>query len=100
MIGLTDEILSAIEGRQKKKENEQRATELYQAVSTMKDFHLSPTEWRQLPRLDRKILIYSRIMEQHYLDTVHEEQKRKMDAERRQRDFVSNLPKQVLPRRR
>ena len=99
MTGLTDDILSIIEKRQKKKENNVESTVLYQAVSTMKDYHLSPEQWGRLCNFDRKVLIYTRIMEQHYTDTFMEEAERKRDAEKRQRDMFSQMPKQVLPRR-
>ena len=99
MTGLTGDILSIIEKRQKKKENNVESTVLYQAVSTMKDYHLSPEQWNRLCNFDRKVLIYTRIMEQHYQDTFMEEAERKRDAEKRQRDMISQMPKQVLPRR-
>jgi len=66
----------------------------------MKDFNLSPAEWRRLPRLDKKTLTYSRMMEQHYMDCVYEDQERKREQEKRQKDMMDNMPKQVIPRRR
>lgn len=100
MIGLTDEVLSTIEERQKKKERGQTSTALYQAASTMKEYRLSPSQWRRLSNLDKKILIYARVMEQHYLDCVYEDQERKRDQEKRQKEMMANMPKQVLPKRR
>jgi len=96
---LTAEVLSAIDKRSKKKNN-QKATDLYQAVSTMKEFNLSPAEWRRLSRLDKKILIYSRVMEQHYIDCIHEEHNRKLEQERKRREMMDRMPKLAIPRRR
>ena len=98
MIGLTDEILSKIEKRQEKKDSGATSTALYQAASTLKDYHLSPSQWRRLSRFDKKVLTYARIMEQHYQDTFLEEAERKRDVEKRQREMMNNMPKQILSR--
>ena len=98
-MGLTDEVLSKIEQRQAKKESNQTSTELYQAASTMKEYHMTPFEWRRLSRLDRKILIYTRVMEQHFMDTMHEDHERKRELERERQKLMDNMPKQMIPRR-
>jgi len=89
-----------IEKRQKEKDRGESSTALYQAVSTLKDYHLSPSQWSGLSILDKKILTYCRVMEQHYMDCVYEDQERKREQEKRQKDMMDNMPKQVIPRRR
>ena len=100
MIGLTDEVLSKIKKRQKRKDHDITSTSLYQAASTMKDYHLSPREWRRLSSFDQKVLIYTRMMEQHYQDVLMEEAEPKREREQRQKDMMSNMPKQIMPRRK
>lgn len=98
MIGLTPEILSKIEKRQKQTDNKMTSTALYQAVSTMKEYRLSPSEWRRLLSFDKKVLTYTRMMEQHYLDSYREEAEKKRDIEDRQRQMMKDMPALVKRR--
>ncbi len=49
-------------------------------------------------RFDKKVLIYTRVMEQHCQDTFLEEAERKREAEKRQREMMDVMPKQILSR--
>ncbi len=96
---MTDEVLSKIEARQKKKGDATTSTALYQAASTMKDYHLSPRQWGRLLSFDKKVLTYTRMMEQHYLDSYREEAEKKRDIEDRQRQMMKDMPQQVFVKR-
>ena len=95
LIGLTDEVLSEIEARQKKKKDRTPATPLYQSISTMKEFNMTSFQWHNLSRLDKKLLHYHRVMESHYLDQMHEEGKREREREEERRKFMYKLPTQI-----
>ncbi len=43
-------------------------TTLYQQISTMKEFGLTPAQWSKLTRLDKKVLHYHRAAESFYID--------------------------------
>jgi len=66
----------------------------------MKEFRLSPAQWRRLSSFDRKMLYYHRLMEEHYMDSSRERAEREADAQRRQRDMMKNMPRQAIPHRR
>ena len=97
-MGLTDKVLSEIEARQKK--NRSYSTPLYQKISVMKEFRMTPSEWNSLARVDRKILTYHRIMEGHYIDEMEEKMNRDMEREKEKQKLMTKMPKQKLPRRR
>ena len=45
-----------------------KATDLYQAVTTMKEFNLSPAQWAATTRLDKKVMMYHRAVERYHQD--------------------------------
>jgi len=65
----------------------------------MKDFHLAPREWRNLSRIDKKVLHYARLMEGYYMDVDREQMKQEAEGEKRRRDFLGSLPS-TIPRGR
>jgi vacuolar-type H+-ATPase subunit B/Vma2 len=66
----------------------------------MKDFHLSPLEWRQLSRFERRALHYHRVMEQYYIDKHYEEIRKDQERERKKQELLNKLPRVQMPRRR
>lgn len=93
---MTDDVLSQIKARQKKKgDKEDTATQLYQSISTMKDFRLDPASWSSLSRLDKKVLHYYRIMEYHYMDQINEKHDRERKLAQQKQDFMNKLPQQA-----
>lgn len=66
----------------------------------MKEYGLSPDQWRALTRVQRKTLFYHRIMENHYMATQHEKAQLEMEREQRKQKIAQQLPRQVFPRRR
>ena len=50
---------------------------LYQSISTMREFNLTPADWSKLSRIDKKVLYYFRAMEGHYFDIENEKSKQK-----------------------
>ena len=61
----------------------------------MKEFQLTPAEWRGLSRIDRLALHYHRVMESHYLDRMQEEGKRERERDEARRRLMDTLPKQI-----
>jgi hypothetical protein len=65
----------------------------------MKDYGLSPREWGELTRLQKRILHYARIMEKFYLGRIHAD----MDAKRKRKaghpDVMAAMPR-TMPRKR
>lgn len=93
---MTDDILSEIEARQRKRaDKSDPPTRLYQSISIMKEFQMSPSEWNSLSRTDKKILHYHRIMECHYLDKLEEKRTQEMKREEEKQKFLSKLPRQM-----
>lgn len=72
-----------------------KSTEGYQAALTIKEFHISPVEWGELSRFDKKVLMYQRIMEDYYMTERTEKQKAEYEKEKSRREFLSkHMPKQ------
>lgn len=99
-MGLTDEILEEHRKRQEKKKRGQKkdkeeSTELYQDTLTMREFKLTPAQWKQISRIDRKILYYSRLMESIYMDMDQETNTKINDAEAKRQAFLNSLPMTV-----
>jgi hypothetical protein len=66
----------------------------------MKDFRLSPAEWRRLTRFEKRALHYHRVMEQYYIEKHYEQMKKEREREQKKQEFMSKLPKVQMPRRR
>ena len=66
----------------------------------MKDFRISPLEWRQLSRFERRALHYHRVMEQYYLDKHYERLRKEQEREQKKRELMSKMPRVQMPRRR
>ena len=64
-------------------------------VLTIKEFKISPFEWKRLSRFDQKVLMYQRVMEEHYMDTHSEKQAKEHEKEQNRQKFLDRLPKQV-----
>jgi len=86
---LTDEILSGLE----KEDKGESVTALYNEISTMQAFNMTPAEWKKLPRFDRLLLNYQRVMKQYYEKKAWDEQRKKMEREQKAREFMASLPK-------
>jgi len=73
-----------------------RTTWLYNDISTMKDFQMTPAEWAGLSRTRKKILNYYRIMENHFTMTHQEEitaeQKAKQKQSETERRVKGKMP--------
>ena len=54
---------------------------------------MTPSQWHNLSRLDKKLLHYHRVMESYYMDEMHEEGKREREDEKRK--FMDKLPTQI-----
>lgn len=87
---MTDEILSELDNRKNKG---QAVTALYNELSTMQAFHVTPAAWKRLSRFDRLCLNYQRVMQQYYERKAWDEQKKKMEREEQNRKFLASLPK-------
>lgn len=96
---MSDEILSELAGK-KKDRGDSTPTMGYQLIATMKDFKLSPLEWRRLSRFEKRALLYHRIVEQYYIDKYHEKLQKEREREQRQRDVMGKMPRLQIPRRR
>lgn len=96
-MGLTDEVLEKVLKRQKKSDTP--PTALYQQISAMKEFNLTPAQWRSMPGLDRRILMYHRVMESHYISEADEEMKRDIERTRDTDRVMSKMPQQQRSRR-
>lgn len=70
------------------------STPMYQTVLTCKEFHLSPLEWGRLSRFDRLIMMYQRVMEEHYTDTAKE----KHEAERKKKEKEREIMNKYMPK--
>jgi hypothetical protein len=97
MIGLTDKILLKIN---KKKQKEDLPTLLYQNISTMKEFKITPEKWSNLSRIDRKVLYYYRVMESYYIEQVNEKHSKDLKKEQMKQEFLNKLPAQNVRRGR
>ena len=56
---------------------------------------MTPSEWHDLSRIDKKVLHYHRVMEGHYLDKMQESRRREQEREDERRKFMDRLPRQV-----
>lgn len=97
MIGLTDDVLEEIKKRQKEVKDDRPITSLYQSIITLKEYGLSPSQWSALSDIDKKILIYTRTMENYYIDLHPERIKQRKDAkqakrEQNMKDLKSKFP--------
>ena len=102
MIGLTEEVLTDIEKRGKKKESEGGTkgppdTSFYQQITVLKEFNLKPSEWGALPRIDKKALYYYMIMHGYKMEIENEDMEKRAKLEEDKRDFQNSLPKQDMP---
>ncbi|MBN2568126.1 MAG: hypothetical protein JXB42_01715 [Deltaproteobacteria bacterium] len=97
MTGLTDDVLSAI--RKKQKKGRPETTDLYQSIATMKDFGMTPGQWKNLSRFDKRLLHYHRVMEGYYFGEMTERAERDAGRDRERQEFLNSLPKQRIPRR-
>jgi hypothetical protein len=59
----------------------------------MKEFHITPSQWARTSRFDRKVLLYSRVMEEYYTGRERKQQEKKAEAQRNREKFVASLPK-------
>jgi len=75
-------------------------TFLYQMVSTMKDFGLSPKSWAALSRIDKKILYYYRLMDNYYTVLSNEKQLSDLKTKQTNSSFMSKRPRQNIMRGR
>ncbi len=66
-------------------------------IAAMKEFHLSPFEWRALSRFDRLLLMYQGVMERYYKVRAMKKQQEEAEAEQRRRNFLSTLPRVRRP---
>jgi len=60
----------------------------------MKEFHISPRQWKQTTKTDKKILQYYRIMENHYMELSFDKPKRDIEKENDKQKLLASLPKQ------
>jgi len=88
-------VLKKIE--QRSKEDRTSPTMLYQSIFTMRHFRMAPDEWKRLSRIDRRVLHYQLVMENHYQATAYEKQKHEMDKKRKESEakqrMMSKMPK-------
>jgi hypothetical protein len=66
----------------------------------MKDFRISPEEWRRLGRFEKRALHYHRVMEQYYMEKHYETIRKDQEREKKSRELMSKLPMVQMPRRR
>ena len=64
-------------------------------VLTIKEFKLSPFDWQRLSRFDRKVLMYQRVMEEHYMANMREEMEKEWKKEEQRRKMLAGMPRQV-----
>lgn len=91
---MTDEILGQLK-RWNDGEDADEVSQGYQTVATMKHFGLSPGQWVRLPRRDKKVLFYHRLMEHFYERKSMKESERKAEQEAARAKFVASLPAQA-----
>jgi len=63
----------------------------------MKEYHLTPSEWSRLTRIDRKILAYARVMEVYYIEFSEErvkmrKQAKELEHKQRMNDLMGRMP--------
>ena len=63
----------------------------------MKEYHLTPSQWSRLSRIDRKILSYTRIMEVYYIEFSEErikmrKQIKEAEHKRKMNDLTGRMP--------
>jgi hypothetical protein len=59
----------------------------------MKEFAVNPLEWAKMSRFDRKVLLYSRVMEEYYTGQERKRQEKKAEAQKNREKFAASLPK-------
>jgi hypothetical protein len=77
---------------------------LYSEVLTIKEYGFTPSIWKRLSNIDKKILGYARIMESYYIEFSPERIKMReqiKDAEHKKKmdKIMDGLPKQQKGRR-
>ena len=101
MIGLTDEVLSELENQSRNNDKKgSPSTLLYQEILILNEFKLKPSEWKVLPRIDKKALYYFMIMKSYYTDKEYKKIKEKSDQQTNSDNFMSKLPQQNMPYQR
>lgn len=58
----------------------------------MRHFRMTPREWGETSRIDKMILSYSRLMENHYEAVQIEKQKKKLELEKRRQRAMGKMP--------
>ena len=59
----------------------------------MKDFSMDPWQFKRLTRLDRKILHYTRVMDQHFQAEEMERHKKEMEMEANRQKLMGKMPR-------
>lgn len=98
-MGLTGEVLDQIKARSREDGNTGTVTALYQDITTMKAYGMAPGQWRRLSPIDRKILFYTRIMENHYESLPIDKIKRERKMEAAGQQLMTKMPR-LAPGRR
>ena len=70
-MGLDDSAMARLKRRRIEAGDGAKVTDLYQSISTMKDFGFTPEQWAKTSRLDRKILHYHRAAESYHMDMAN-----------------------------
>jgi len=66
---------------------------LYQETMVMRHFRMTPKEWGSISRMDRTILSYSRLMENHYEALQIEKQQKEAKREQARQKAMSKMPR-------
>ncbi len=101
---MTDEVEAKLKKLRDENKDNRESTALYSNILTMKEYGLTPHEWKQLSRIDKKILNYARVMETYYIEYSPDridmrKQAKESKLKARQQSLVAKMP-QTLPRQR
>jgi len=84
-------VLARIRRRRIESGGSEKTTELFTAVGTMKEFDLSPGQWRRLSRRDKKILHYFQLVSEFHLDVMRERMRQESEQQRQ----MTKMPKLI-----
>lgn len=73
---------------------------MFQELTVLQELNLTPGEWADLPRIDKKILYYYCIMQGYRREKEMDHTRKLREVEEQQQQFLRNLPEQTMTKGR